>query len=75
MNNRSELFHRLGAWISLSIPILIVGLGIISASSAVASDSLYIGDASDNTIKRFDATVQILLRAYLQKVASKARWA
>lgn len=56
MNNLSKFFHGVGAWIGLSMLILIMGLGIIRASYAIEPDSLYIGDASDNTIKHFDAT-------------------
>ena len=55
MNHKSTYCHGLGAWTRLSMLILIVGLGIIHDSYA-QSDSLYIGDGSDNTIKRFDAT-------------------
>jgi sugar lactone lactonase YvrE len=57
MNNQSKYFRGVGAWISLPMLILIMGLGIIIHTSyAVEPDSLYIGDSSDNTIKRFDAT-------------------
>jgi len=52
MNNIKSL-QGIGKRISLAVLVLIVGLGITSPS--YAEDSLYIGDGSDNTIKRFDA--------------------
>lgn len=53
MNNIKSL-QSIRKRISLAVLVLIVGLGITPPS--YAEDSLYIGDASDNTIKRFDAT-------------------
>jgi WD40 repeat protein len=52
MNNIKSL-QGIGKRISFAVLVLIVGLGITSPS--YAEDSLYIGDGSDNTIKRFDA--------------------
>jgi hypothetical protein len=56
MKNNIQNLGGLRAKVSLAVLVLILGLGIIRPSYAVGSDSLYIGDGSDNTIERFDAT-------------------
>ena len=51
-----EYFHVLTVSISFVGLVLIIALGIVPASFAVESDSLFVGDVNDNTVKRFDAS-------------------
>ena len=65
MKNNMQNWHGLRARISIVVLMLIVGLGITPI--LYASDSLYVGDGSDNTVKRFDADTGMFLGEFIKK--------
>jgi sugar lactone lactonase YvrE len=50
----------------LSIILLVLTMGL-AVTTAVAQDSLYIGDRGDNTVKRFDATSGVSQGAFVNR--------
>ena len=66
MKNNMQNWHGLRARISIVVLMLIVGLGITPI--LYASDSLYVGDGSDNTVKRFDADTGMFLGEFIKTI-------
>lgn len=61
------------ARVSLAVLVLIVGLGATSPN--YAADSLYIGDGSDNTVKRFHADTGAFQGEFVPRFAdSPSEW-
>lgn len=54
MNHSSRYLHRVGSLASAAL-LMVAAAALSSPASAQAPDALYIGDAGDNTVKRFDA--------------------
>ena len=73
MKNNTNIRKVLGTLVSITLLVLTAGLTIILPTNAddhKKADSLYIGDqtdpdASDNTVKRFDATTGEFLGAFV----------
>jgi DNA-binding beta-propeller fold protein YncE len=65
MKNNIQNLHGLSARLSLAVLVLIVGLGITSPK--YAADFLYVGDESDNTVKRFNAATGEFLGEFVKK--------
>ena len=62
MNNHLQRLRHLGAGASLALLALLIGL-----APASHADSLYIGDQTDNTVKRFDADSGEYLGEFVKK--------
>src|SRR5260221_12511843 len=63
MKSNIQNLHDVRARVRLAL-VLIVGLSITPPTSA---DSLYVGDASDNTVKAFDADTGAPEGAFVKK--------
>jgi glucose/arabinose dehydrogenase len=62
--NSIDKVPRFRASVGLTVVALIAGFGIALPTGA---DSLYVGDGSDNTIKRFDADTGVFQGAFVKK--------
>lgn len=67
MTGKNGFSRPLLALAGFSLLGLTIGLGFIPTANAQATDSLYVGDAADNTVKRFDASTGQFLGAFVKR--------
>lgn len=67
MTGKNGFSRPLLALAGFSLLGLTIGLGFVPTANAQATDSLYVGDAADNTVKRFDASSGQFLGAFVKR--------
>ena len=66
MKNNIQNSNGLRPKLSLTVLVLIVGLGITPTYADSLADSLYVGDESNNTVKRFNAAAGKFLGEFVK---------